>query len=347
MLIILAALVVGYLAARLGVPLPWILGPMLVSALAALSGSGLPEPKLVRQFAQVILGTAIGLSFTTAILVSLVGFLPWMVLFALWSLLMAALGSLLLVRWARLDRHTAILANLPGGVSEMAFLGGKVKGASTSIALVQALRLSSLVLLLPLAMVLLLDDVGRPLAVPLAGGTLGLGTLVVLTVGYGLSWGIDRMGVRNAFILGSLFVSVVVTTTGWLDVGMPDALFIAGQIAIGLALGSRFDRRDAKRMPRLLAAGLAASLFTSLLTIGSAVLVSIPLGISMPVMVLAGAPGGVAEMVITAAALGLSIPEVVAFQTVRIFVVNLLAAPVAHLWLFVAGRLMPEDLERS
>lgn len=315
---------------------------MLVSALAALSGIGLPEPKLVRQAAQVVLGTAIGQSFTAAILVSLVGYLPWMVLFALWSLLMAALGSLLLVRLARLDRHTAILANLPGGVSEMAFLGSKENGASTSIALVQAIRLSSLVLLLPLSMVLLLDDIGSPLTDPLAGGTLGFGTLIVLVLGYGLSWWVDRMGVRNAFILGSLFVSVFVTTGGWLDVGMPDALFIGGQVAIGLALGSRFERRDAKRMPRILMAGLVTSLLTSLLTIGSAMLVAMPLGIPVPVMILAGAPGGVAEMVITAAALGLSIPEVVAFQTVRIFVVNFLAAPVAQLWLFIASRFLSE-----
>lgn len=340
--VVLAALTVGFLASQTGIPLPWILGPMLVSAIAALSGHGLHDSKLVRQGAQVILGSAIGQSFTAGVLVSLAWLVPWMVLFALWSLLMSALGSLLLVRWAHLDRHTAVLANLPGGVSEMAFLGGKAQGASTSIALVQALRLSSLVVMLPLAMLLLLDDVGDPFAVPLAGGSLGIGTLLILGLGFALGWGIDRLGVRNAFIVGALVVSVIATTTAWVSTGIPDLLFIAGQVAIGLALGSRFERRDVSRMPCLIMAGLGASLFTSLLTIVSAMLVAVPLGIAMPVMVLAGAPGGVAEMVITAAALGLSIPEVVAFQTVRIFVVNLFAAPVAALWLRVAGRLLPE-----
>lgn len=340
--VVLAALVTGYLAAELGMPLPWVLGPMLVSAVAALCGIGPPEPQPVRQLAQVVLGAAIGQAFTTTILVSLAGLLPWMVLFALWSLLMAALGSLLLVRWAHLDRHTAVLANLPGGVSEMAFLGGKARGASTSIAMVQALRLGSLVLLLPLSMMLLIEDIGRPLAVPLAGGSLGFDTLLILGLGFALGWGINRLGIRNAFIVGALAVSVVATTTGWVGAGIPDELFIAAQIAIGLALGSRFERRDMARMPRLLLAGLGASLITSLLTIASAILVALPLGIAVPVMVLAGAPGGVAEMVITAAALGLSIHEVVAFQTVRILVVNLLAAPVAAVWLRVAGRLLPE-----
>lgn len=336
------ALATGYQGAVVGVPLPWILGPMLISALAALTGHGLPEPKAVRQWAQVVLGAAIGQSFTIAILVSLTWLIPWMVLFSLWSLAMSAIGSLLLARWARLDRHTALLANLPGGVAEMAFLGGKAEGASTAIALVQAMRLSSLVLILPFAMTLLLDEASSPLAVPLAGGELGLGTLIVLGVGFVLGWSIDRLGVRNAFIVGALAVSVATTVSTGLDVGIPDPLFIAGQVAIGLALGSRFERRDVARMPRLVAAGLAASLITSVLTIVSAILVALPLGIAVPVMVLAGAPGGVAEMVITAAALGLGIAHVVAFQTVRIFVVNLFAAPVATLWLRVTDALWPE-----
>lgn len=342
MAVLASAIVVGYQASRFGVPLPWVLGPMLVSALAALSGYGLPEPKPIRQGAQVILGAAIGQSFTASILAALAWLLPWMVLFALWSLLMSALGSLLLARWARLDRHTALLANLPGGVAEMAFLGGKAPGASTSIALVQALRMSSLVVVLPLVLLLVLDDVGSPLAVPLAGGTLGLGTLVVLALGGALGWGIDRLGIRNAFIVGALGVSVIATITGWASAGIPTPLFIAGQIAIGLALGSRFERSDVKRMPRLIWAGLAASLLTSLLTITSAILVALPLGIAVPVMALAGAPGGVAEMVITAASLGLSIPEVVAFQTVRIFVVNLFAGPVATLWLRLTGGILSD-----
>ena len=111
-------------------------------------------------------------------------------------------------------------------------------------------------------------------------------------------------------------------------------------MAIGLALGARFDRQEIARMPRIVMVGLVVSLLTSAIIIASALAIAGPLGIPLPVMTLAGAPGGIAEMMITAAALGLSVAEIVAFQTVRIIVVNFFAGPIAGLWLRMSNALL-------
>lgn len=334
------ALAVGYAANAAGMPLPWILGPMLVSAIAALSGVGLGESRLVRRGAQVIVGTAVGHGVTAGVLLSLFWQLPWMVLFALWSLLIAASCSLLLERWARLDRRTALLANLPGGVAEMAFLGGGTRGASTAISLIQALRVTSLVILLPFLLALVLDRAGGTAVAPLGGGAFTLGTAIVLAAGYFIGWSMDRFGIQNAFIVGALLVSVLDTLTGAIGGAVPNWLFIGAQVAIGLALGARFDRQEIARMPRIVMVGLVVSLLTSAIIIASALAIAGPLGIPLPVMTLAGAPGGIAEMMITAAALGLSVAEIVAFQTVRIIVVNFFAGPIAGLWLRMSNALL-------
>lgn len=341
--VVACALAVGYAASAIGVPLAWILGPMLVSAIAALSGRGLKESKLVRRSAQVVVGTAVGHGFTASVLLALLWKLPWMGVFALWSLVIAAFCSLLLERWARLDRRTALLANLPGGVAEMAFLGGAAQGASTAISLIQAIRVTSLVILLPFLLTLVLDQAGGTASAPLGGGAFSLATLMVLAVGYGVGWGMDRLGIQNAFIVGALLVSVLDTLSGIAGAAVPNGLFIGAQAAIGLALGSRFERREVARMPRIVAIGLVVSLITSALIIASALAVAMPLGISMPVMTLAGAPGGIAEMMITATTLGLGVAEIVAFQTIRIIVVNFFAGPIAGLWL----RVSPALVERS
>ncbi|MFC3283353.1 AbrB family transcriptional regulator [Litchfieldella rifensis] len=341
--VVVSAWGMGYLAGRVGVPLPWILGPMLVGAIAALSGHGLAESKLVRRCAQVVVGTAVGHGFTAGILLSLMWQLPWMVLFTLWSLLVAACCSLLLERWGRLDRRTALLANLPGGVAEMAFLGGDTKGASTAIALVQAMRVTSLVILLPFLLSLILNRTGGVVPTSLGSGSLGVGTLIILAVGYAVGRGMDHFGIQNAFIVGALLVSIVDALTGFVGADVPGWLFIGAQIAIGLALGGRFERKEVARMPRLVSIGLLVSLITSVIIIASALLVARPLGISLPVMTLAGAPGGIAEMVITATTLGLGVAEIVAFQTVRIITVNFLAGSVAGLWLRVSASLFGES----
>lgn len=338
LLVVAAAAAGGYAASRVGMPLPWILGPMLVSAIAALSGLGIPESLTVRRGAQVVVGTTVGHGFTAAVLISLAWQVPWMVLFALWSLCIAAVCSLLLARWARLDRRTALLANLPGGVAEMAFLGddSQSRGASTAISLIQAMRVTSLVILLPFLLSLMLDGSGG--ATTAAGGVeLGAETLLILAIGFGVGWCMNRLGIQNAFIVGALLVSVVDTLTGALGGNVPAWLFIAAQIAIGLTLGARFKREEIARLPRILAVGLGVSLITSTLIILSAWSIASPLDIPLSIMTLAGSPGGIAEMMITATSLGLGVAEVVAFQMVRIIVVNLSAAPVSRLWLRVTS----------
>lgn len=327
--IIAAAAAAGYALKAAGIPLPWILGPMFVGAVAALGGLRPPQSNLVRRGSLVVAGTVVGYGFTSGILVSLMWLMPWMVAFAIGSLAVAVGCSLLLQRWAGLDRRTAVLANLPGGVAEMAFLGGDTKGASTAISMVQALRVTSLVLALPFLLTLALDKAGAAAAAaPLARGVFGGDTVAILAVGYAVAWGMERLGVKNAFLLGALLASIFDSLTGVIGGSVPNWLFVAAQVAIGLALGARFDREDVRHMPRIVAMGLLVSLITSAIIIGMALVLAGPLGVPLPVMTLAGAPGGMAEMMITAASLGLSIPEVVAFQTVRVIVVNLFAAPV-------------------
>lgn len=341
---LVAAWTAGYLGDRAGIPLPWILGPMLVGAVAALSGHPLEEYKLVRQGAQVIVGTAVGHGFTAAILVALMWKLPWMVVFTLWSLLVAAACSLLLERWGRLDRRTALLANLPGGVAEMAFLGSDIRGASTAISLVQAMRVTSLVIVLPFLLFLVMDGTADAVATSLGSGSLGVGTLILLALGYGVGRGMDHFGIQNAFIVGALLVSIIDALTGFVGADVPGWLFIGAQIAIGLALGGRFERREIARMPRLLSIGLLVSMITSAIIVASGLLIAGPLGMSIPIMTLASAPGGIAEMMITATTLGLSVAEIVAFQTTRVIIVNSLAGALAGLWVKVTARLRPASV---
>jgi membrane AbrB-like protein len=344
--IVVAAWCAGYGGDAIGIPLPWILGPMLVGAMSALSGHGLKESRLVRRLAQVVVGTAVGHGFTAAILVSLIWQLPWMVLFTFWGLLVAASCSLLLERWGRLDRRTALLANLPGGVAEMAFLGGDTRGASTAISLIQAMRVTSLVILLPFLLSLILDKTGGAAPTSLGSGSLGLGTLVLLLLGYAVGRGMDHFGMQNAFIVGALLISITDALTGFIGADVPEWLFIGAQIAIGLALGGRFERQEIARMPRLLSIGLGVSLITSAIIIASGLMIAGLLEIPIPVMTLASAPGGIAEMMITATTLGLGVAEIVAFQTTRIIMVNFLAGYLTGFWLKVTAGIDPRSKGR-
>lgn len=333
-LIISVATLVGWFGDRIEIPLPWIIGPMLVSTAVGLAGYGCGESLWIRRGAQIVVGTTVGHTLSASILFSLLSVLPFMIAAALISILIAVLASELLVRSARLDRRTALLANLPGGVAEMAFLGDGRAGASTAIALIQAMRVSSIVLVVPPLLTIFVNTGEPTLGYELGRGRFDWALGLILVLGWLGGLGLTRFGIKNAFVVSALSVSLADTIVGFPSATVPTVLFIAAQISIGLALGARFRREDVLRLPRLLGIGLLLSLLTSVLIISTVLGAAVVFGLELDLatMALAVAPGGIAEMVITAAALGLGVPEVVMFQTVRIIVVNILAGKVADVW---------------
>jgi len=110
----------GGIAARLlHLPLPWLLGPLLTTAAVGLAGGPIHPVREARTFGQVIVGTSIGLQFTQALLVKLVFLMPLIFGVTLISIVIGALGAVILMRLSNLDRTTAFFATTPGGVVEM------------------------------------------------------------------------------------------------------------------------------------------------------------------------------------------------------------------------------------
>ncbi len=127
------ALVAGAGLNAVHVPLAWILGPLLISAVLAIVGYNIDPPIFMRRLGQLAIGAAVGLNMTFAVLLQLIGWLPIMFVSALVMILISAVYSVLLGRLAgmvayagllaaltSLDFTTAALATSPGGMSEMA-----------------------------------------------------------------------------------------------------------------------------------------------------------------------------------------------------------------------------------
>ena len=75
-----------------------------------------------RQLGQLLLGTAIGLTFTSAVAEAVAGYAPVMVVAALLSIFYGVVAAYTLRRSAKVDDATAFFASVPGGVAEMSIL---------------------------------------------------------------------------------------------------------------------------------------------------------------------------------------------------------------------------------
>src|SRR5919197_4692771 len=102
---------------------------------------------------------------------------------------------------------------------------------------------------------------------------------------------------------------------------MPDLLLIAAQVVIGSALGAQFRPEFLTRLLRLLLGWCLLVLFAAGEMAAFAAAIAWLFAYPVPTMVLAMAPAGIAEMVLTGKVLGLDATVIAGFQLMRIIIV--------------------------
>ncbi|MEK8051925.1 AbrB family transcriptional regulator [Ideonella sp. DXS22W] len=332
----------GALAAALHVPLPWMIGPLLATALGCMLGWPLQASVRLRNAGLWWLGTALGLYFTPPVLAVVARLAPAIALGVAWALLLGH-GFYRFLVWTQggakqldpTDHVSAYFAGAIGGASEMAILAERHHGRVDRVAAAHSLRVIIVVVLIPFAL-LALDVHGADLAAPITRQVdwpALAGLLAATAGGCALMW---RLRTPNPWVLGALAVSAALAATGHAGSALPRGLLNAGQLAIGVMLGSRFTPAFMRAAPRWLGAVAVGTLGMIAVSAGFAWALAWALGLHPATLVLATSPGGIAEMAITASVLGLGVPVVTAFHVVRYVAVLVLTGP---LWRRQARRL--------
>lgn len=320
-LILLVASAGGALFNWAGVPIGSVLGSLIAAALwtNATGGPGL-SPN-VRRLGQLVLGCATASILTPALLGQMAEVLPAMVLAAVFANGFAFLLARPFAHIAGVDRLTAILSVLPAGLAEMAGLAQDRKARADVVALAHTARVTLIVLTLPA----LVGAVRQPL-VP--GNGSAWATVACLTISLGLAWLMNRAGLLNPWIVLPVVVGGVFVLFGVELAALPPFVIVAAQILIGASLGARLPIASFARMPAVLLAAVFSTLalFTGMLvTVGP--LLHWIYEVDMTSLALALAPGGLAEMLAAAKAVGADVPLVLGFQLLRSLLTNT-AAPI-------------------
>jgi membrane AbrB-like protein len=333
------ALAAALLCAWLRTPLPWMIGPLLATSIASVLGAPTRSWPPLRNAAQWVIGSALGLYFTPQV-TALVASLWWAIALAVaWAL---ALGWTF-GRWLH-GRHapriagggrtawaTTYFAGAIGGASEMTLLAEREQGRSDLVAAAHTVRLVIVTLLIPFAF-LYAGLHGADATLPgarVVNGT-GLALLGVATAAGG--WLLARTGRANPWFMGALLASMGITMAGVQLSAMPTQFTNAAQLLIGVSLGVRFQREFLHAAPRWLLDVAIGTLAMVALCAGFAWLLAWGTGLHPATLVLGTSPGGIAEMAITAKVLQLGVPVVTAFQVCRLVAVLVLVEPL-YRWL--------------
>jgi membrane AbrB-like protein len=208
----------------------------------------------------------------------------------------------------------------------MTSLGERYGARPDRVALAQSVRILAVVIVVPFALTysgVQGDDAFLPSSLPVdwpkLGLLLGLATLAGFLV--------NATGAPNGFMFGPLAAVIALTVSEVHLSSLPQMLSNAAQVVLGCALGARFQRRSLRSAPRFMVAVLVSVAFAMVLSAGFAALLAVASGLAFASLVLATAPGGIAEMCITAKVLQLGVPLVTAAHVTRVLVLITTTGP--------------------
>lgn len=320
----------GALFAWLRTPLPWMIGPLVSMAILRMAGAPLEAVPGGRNAGQLMVGVSLGLYFTAPVMHEVASFWPWFVFLGFAAIGLGAASGLVLHAVGKVDRATAYFSSMPGGAADMANMGERHGASMDLVAFAHSMRMLVVVTVIPVSITLAgfsATDEYRPVTVPFDAMRLA----ALLGLAGAAAWIAQRLRAPSAFTLGPLLLSIAVTGWGLSFSSVPTPLTNAAQVLLGCSLGSRFDRRFLVTAPRFVAALLPS--IAAMVALAGLVgwLIAVTSGAYLGTALLAAAPGGIAEMAITAKVLRIGVAFVTAAHVVRYVVVVLFTVPIFHL----------------
>ena len=133
----------------------------------------------------------------------------------------------------------------------------------------------------------------------------------------------ERLRWHNACLMLPIFLGAALTMGGVQLSAVPGWMTDFAQLMFGLVLGARYERAFFVRHKLF----IPFALVNSFVVLAASVLLAFVLAwiFDLPIatMIIATSPGGLAEMTITAQALKIGVPLVVAFHLFRVVMVNM------------------------
>lgn len=311
----------GFVARYVHLPLPWMLGALFTTMALSLAGAPVRLIPWGRPAGTVVAGASTGLQFTAAVVAKLVALLPLAIGAAFVSTIIGAIGGLIYMRLTGIDRVTAFFATVPGGVVETTTIAPHYGGQLEPIMVAQTTRVALIVVFAPFLVISLAGGSAAANPVLAVSVVPWLPLLALLAVSGIVATLLSRMRSPNAWLMAPLFIAAFAGHLGWVEGRMPDVLLIAAQVVIGSALGAQFRPEFLTRLFGLLWGSCLVVLFAAGAMAAFAAAIAWLFAYPVPTMVLAMAPAGIAEMVLTGKVLGVDATVIAGFQLMRIVIV--------------------------
>jgi hypothetical protein len=341
--LVLSALCSGaaVVAAAMSVPAPFLLAPLLVGLLFAVSTrAAAPFPRRTHRVSQAMVGVLMGSYLAPAALSRVAPSVGPLLLVTVASVGVSLLTAYALTRTGRVSAPSATLGMAPGGSAAIVAVAEDLKADSRLVAFTQYLRVAMVAVSAPLVVRALQQSSniapggGTTSAVHhlhIGPNSLSSALVLLAVVVVGMRAG-PLVRLPAPALLGPMLLTAMVTFGGVAEGFAPsgilkDLVFMA----VGLEVGLRFTRHSLSHVRRLFVPVLLATVAVSLACAGLSWWLASAMHIPLMDAYLATTPGGINAVLATAVATHADLPLISSVQSLRLFAVVLVTPPLLRL----------------
>ena len=158
MLSIFLAVFGGFLAHNIGIPLPWMLGPLFIIGLFCALKVEIKLPKKPLPLVRALLGCGIGSNFTNEIFININQIGKSLFLLPFFVVLMILSTYFVLKIIMNYDKKTSLIGSMPGGLNEMVLLVSEIGGNERIVTLLNTTRIIMVVTIVSILTHLFTED---------------------------------------------------------------------------------------------------------------------------------------------------------------------------------------------
>lgn len=319
-------------------PLPWTLGPMAAAIIRSeVFGKKIHWPGSIRNTGLVVLGYTMGAPFTLEAGKQIIEQLPSMAMATFSTVAFGMLMGYFTYKRTGIGLASALLGSIPGGLSQMAVLSSEIKNSNIGIVtFMQTTRVLTVVFAVPFIAMHGLFGSSPAENATMTTATLSmldnpLYSFLFIAIAVLSAFLAARIKFPTPFMLGPVIGTIILVLIGLTPPTMPRIFVIVAQILVGIFMGKNIKLSSIKDCPKL----LPYALMSSIALVGFSLIAGIGLtsvhSFSLVTAFLSTAPGGIAEMGITALAVNADISIVIAYQLFRLLTI-LLIVPIFLKW---------------
>jgi hypothetical protein len=338
--LLFAASVVGLLFDWLHTPLGWMLGPLVVGIIYAMSQeSSQPMSPAFSMIAQAVLGISVATQFSwDSVSMMSTYAIPLLICIAITSSA-SILKGYLLCRLAGLDWTTGLLASIPCIIPSLITLSDEVGADTIAVTILQYLRSLLIIVVVPIGVSLLVPSADvdfqrraiatlptMSIAIPMSLNVF----IVVVCSGLGVCLG-SQIRFPASLFFGPLFVGLVACSVLPYNIQVPDMIFNSALVLIGFATGLQFNFQGVRPLVKAVLLEVVLALLLILLCAVVGYEFHLVTNIDTITAILGSMPTGTQAMVASTVQFGGDTSLVVSMHLTRMFIIlglrSLLVAP--------------------